>query len=224
MKNKNKTVTLIDKSKKYTFNAALDILKKNSKKKFEESIEVSMQFNIIPKKNIIIKGYSSLKNNIGKNNKIAIFSNNIDEYINFNNVVILNDEILKNLSKKNINFDIILTTPDNVVKFTKLGKLINGKKIMPDVKYGTVTTDILGSLTKLANNYIKYKIDKNYCINLLLGKISLTNNELKENIEQLILDIKKQKPQNCKSISLKNIYISSTMGCGIKVDLDSINC
>lgn len=219
---KKNASNLIDKTKKYSFDHSVNILKNISSKKFEETVEASIQFNVVPKKNIVIKGYSVLNHNIGKKYKPAILEK--DNLNLFDDVVLLSDDDLKNLNKKNINFDIILTTPTNIVKFSKLGKLLNGKKIMPDIKYGTVSTDLNMSLNHIKGNYVRFKIDKNYCLNIIVGKIGLSVESLKENIEQLILDVKKYKPQNCKSVTVKSLVISSTMGPGIKIDLDSINC
>jgi large subunit ribosomal protein L1 len=221
MKKQKRIAQIFDKNRKYTLESALNILKDVSSSKFEESVEVSLHFNVIPKKNIILKGFSVLKNNIGKKNKVAVF---IDEHIDLEGCIVLTDEQLRNMNKKNIDFDAILTSPSAVVKLSKLTKLLNGRKIMPDIKYGTITTDIQVMLNNLNNNYLKFKIDKNYGVNLIVGKLNLTVFEIKENIEQLIQDIKRQKPQNCKSIGIKKIIISSTMGPGIKVDIDSINC
>ena len=212
---------MLDKNRKYVFDEAVDVLRSVCSKKFEETIEASLCFNVMPRKNIIIKGFSVLKHNIGKKYKIAVLSETSEK---FDNCVFLHDDDLKNLNKKNISFDVILTSPLLIVKFSKLNKLLNSKAIMPDVKYGTVTTDVFGMLNKLNNNYVKYKIDKNYILNILIGKINLSSSSLRENLEQLIADIKKQKPQNCKSVNVKSLVLSSTMGPGIKIDIDSLNC
>lgn len=221
MKKKQQLLKIFDKNKKYTLSGALDILCQCSSKKFEESIEASIQFNVVPKKNIIIKGFSVLKHNIGKKYSVAVFNDTNEE---INNCLSLTQDDLQRLHKKNIKFDILLTSPLSIVKFNKVNKLLNSKKVMPDVKYGTVTTDVVGMLDKLNSNYVKYKIDKNYSLNVIVGKINLSLIAIKENIEQLIMDIKKQKPQNCKSVSVKSLVLSSTMGPGIKIDTDSINC
>lgn len=221
MKKYEHLVKIFDKNKKYTLHGALDILRQYSSTKFKETIEVSIHFNIMPKKNVIIKGFSILKHDIGKKYTIAVFTDTNEK---INNCLVLTQEDLQHLTKKNIKFDILLSSPLSVVKLNKVNKLLNGKKIMPDVKYGTVTTDIVGMVDKLNNNYVKYKIDKNYVLNVIIGKIDLQLSSVKENIEQLIMDIKKQKPQNCKSVNVKNLVLSSTMGPGIKIDIDSINC
>ncbi len=221
MKKQKHINKLIIKNKKYIFEDALVILKSICSKNFEESIEASIQLTVIPKKNIVVKGYSVLKHSIGKEKKIGVFTESNEV---LSDCILLNKDNLKDLNKKNITFDIILTTPSDIVKIGKIGKLLSGKKIMPDIKYGTITTDITGMINKLKGHYIKYKFDKNYAANLIIGKIKLPAIKLKENIEQIISDLKSQKPQNCKSINIKKIIISSTMGPGLKIDIDSINC
>lgn len=211
---------ILDKNKFYRFEDAIRILKSISNKNFNESIETSIKFNVIPKKNIVIKGFSLLKHGIGKSNNIAILNpaEKTDKYIT------LTDEDLLNLNKKKINFNILLTSPENVIKLSKLGKLLNGRKIMPDVKYGTITTDLLQTAFDFENKYLKFKMDKFYSLNLMIGKINFLEKDLKENLEKLIFDIKKSKPLTCKMISVKKIFVSSTMGPGIKIDIDSIDC
>lgn len=219
MKKKNYN-SIFDKNKLYKIEDAIRILKSISNKKFNESIEVSMKFNVIPKKNIVIKGYSLLKHNLGKDNKIAIL-NPLEES---NDYISLKDIDLLTLNKKTINFNILLTSPENVVKLSKIAKLLNGRKVMPDIKYGTITTDLIKTAYDFKNKYLKFKMDKFYSLNLMFGKLDHLEEKLKENLEKLISDIKKSKPVNCKVINVKKIFISSTMGPSIKIDIDSIDC
>jgi large subunit ribosomal protein L1 len=104
----------------------------------------------------------------------------------------------------------------------KLNKILGSKNLMPDIKYGTITTNIKDTLSKIRKNYVKFKNDKNDIIHSSIGKIDLDTNKLKENLETLINEIKKYKPQNCKNMSIKKIHISSTMGCGLEINLNSL--
>ncbi len=223
---KNKYInSKFDRNKIYSFNEAITILKELTNKKFNESLEAAINLNITPKKKMIIKGYSTLPYFIKKSNKIAIYSDNISDVdINKNDYIIFDNNTFQNINKQNINFDILLTTPSCVIKFGKISKVLSSKKIMPDVKYGTITTNIKEAIKIFKKNYVKYKSDKNHNINSIIGKINLNVNEIKSNIEKLILDIKNQKPKNCKNINIKTITLSTTMGPGIKINTDSIIC
>jgi len=215
---------IIEKNKSYSFEKAINFIKNNKTRKFKETIETSIHLNVTPKKkNISIKGYSILPNDIEKNYNIGVFVTK-DETITYNdtNITILNEDNIKEFNKKNLYFDIMITNPKSMIKIGKFSKLLNSKKIMPDIKYGTITNDISDTITKCKKNYIKFKNDKNDIINCIIGKIDLESKKLKENIETLINDIKKQKPKNCKNISIKKISISSTMGPGIKINVNSL--
>lgn len=207
--------------KKYNIEEALVLLKNNSNKKFLESVEISIKFSVLPKKSALIKGYSVLPNSIGRTYKIAFFS---EDDSDINDCMKLNENSLLALTRKNCLFDILLVTPATVVKLGKVSKLLNGKKVMPDIKYGTITSNIPAMVDKIKKNYVKFKSDKNFAFNLLVGKLDMSIPDLKKNIEVLISDIKKQRPNNCKSIYVKNIVISSTMGQGFIVDVDSLDC
>lgn len=207
--------------KKYKIEDALLLLKNNSPRKFLESVEISVRFTVLPKKNFILKGYSVLPNAIGKNYRIAFFS---EHDIMIDGCIKLDQNTLFKLTKKSLSFDILLVTPVTVVKIGKLNKMLNGKKLMPDVKYGTITTDLDAMVDKIRKNYVTFKSDKNFAFNLLVGKLDLSVSELIENIEVLLSDIKKQRPINCKSIYVKSLFVSTTMGPGINIDIDSLNC
>lgn len=222
----NKKIKELNKNQIYSFEKAIDFIKNLKKRNFKESIDVAIQLNVVPnKKNISIKGHSILPNKINKNKKIAAFlisDNEINEAKDQNIEIILNEKNISDFTKKNINFDLIITTPNAIIKMGKLNKILGSKNLMPDIKYGTITTNIKETLSKIRQNYVKFKNDKNDIIHSSIGKIDLDTNKLKENLETLINEIKKYKPQNCKNMSIKKIHISSTMGCGLEINLNSL--
>lgn len=224
-KKQKKIKEKFDTTKIYTFNKAVDIIKNIPRANFLENIEASIQLNINPKKKKIqLKGYSILPNDIKKTNKIAIFTTNNEEINNINtNTLFIKENDISNLTKKNINFDLLITTPTSIGKIGQISKILNSKKIMPDIKYGTLTTNLKLTLEKLQKNYIKFKNEKNDIVHCIIGKITLDTEKLKENIEKIINDIKKSKPKDCKNICIKKINLSSTMGPGIKININSIN-
>ncbi len=210
-----------------SFEKAVEIIKNSKKRKFNESIDIAIQLALVPsKKNIIIKGCSFLPNNTGRNLKIAAFlinENELNEAKNSNIETIIQEKNIIDFSKKQIKFDVLVSTPTSIVKLGKLNKILGSKNLMPDIKYGTITTNITETTNKLKSNYVKFKNDKNDIIHSILGKINLDTKKLKENAEAIINDIKKNKPQNCKSIVIKKIHISSTMGQSSEINLNSLN-
>lgn len=223
----NKKIKENIKNQVYSFEKAIEIIKNSKKRKFIESIDVAIQLNIVPnKKNISIKGHAILPHKINKNKKIAAFltkDNEINEAKNQNIDIILDEKNIPDFNKKSINFDLIITTPNSIIKMGKLNKILGSKNLIPDVKYGTITTNIQDTLIKIKQNYIKFKNDKTDVIHSSIGKIDLDSHKLKENLETLINEIKKFKPQACKNMSIKKIHLSSTMGYGVEINSNSLN-
>ena len=191
----NKKLKEINKNQIYSFEKAIDVIKNLKKRNFKESVDVAIQLNIVPnKKNISIKGHAILPNKINENKKIAAFlisDNEINEARDQSIEIILNEKNMQDFTKKNINFDLIITTPNAIIKMGKLNKILGSKNLMPDIKYGTITTNIKETLSKIRKNYVKFKNDKNDIIHSSIGKIDLDTNKLKENLETLINEIKK---------------------------------
>lgn len=104
-----------------------------------------------------------------------------------------------------------------------INKILNSKKLMPDIQYNTITSNFKDSIEKIKKNYIQYKNNKTNTINCKIGNIDLETKNIKENLETLINDIKKNKPKNCKNIKIKHIYLSSTMSKSIKININSLN-
>ncbi|HIH2763665.1 MAG TPA: uL1 family ribosomal protein [Candidatus Azoamicus sp.] len=150
---------MIIENRLYDINEALSNLKLNKKSKFIENIEVSVNLSFLPKnKNFVVKGYSILPHGELKKFKLAVF-------ISENNLILSSDSSIKiltesdliSLKKKDLLFDLIITTPSSMIKFGKLSKILNSKNLMPDVKYGTITTDVKSTLELLKKHYIRFK-------------------------------------------------------------------
>lgn len=217
----------VDIKKKYSFNNAIELLKKLPKAKFNETIDISINLKNTSKlKNINIKGYSILPNNIGKKSKTAIFLTNkeMEDYKINNADTILTEKNIQNIKKKNINFDIILTTPNAITKLTEISKILGPKGLMPNIKYGTILNNINENIVdQIKHKYVKYKTDKNNIIHAKIGNINIDIDKIKENAEKLIRDIKSSKSSDNKNIQIQKITISTTMGPGINININSIN-
>jgi len=205
----------------YSFDNAISILKKNSKVKFLESIEMAIKLTLIPKKNII-KGYSILPFSIGKNLKIGVFVLDDITLKSNQDVTVINQNNMHNFNKKNLDFDNCITSHEYFLKMKHINKILNHKKLNPDKKYGTLTNNIKYKVKEIKSNYVKFKSDKNGMINCAIGKIDIDNKKLIANAEKIINDIKKNKSRECKKLFIKKIVMSSTMGESLIVDPDSI--
>ena len=221
--NMKKNINTIEKNKTHLFNKAINLIKQNKKLKFKENIDTAICLNMNPiKKKMTLKGYSILPHNINRKYKIAVFISKDEELKNINTDTVIKEDNINLINKRKLNFDLIITTPKSILKMGKLNKILNSKGLAPDIKYGTITSDITKTITKLNKNYIKFKSDKHNIIHCVIGKIDLETKKLKENLEKLINDIKKQKPKSCTNIAIKSISISSTMGPGLKININSL--
>lgn len=215
---------MMSENRLYDINEALANLKLSKNKKFIENIEVSLKLSFLPKnKSFVMKGYSILPHGELKKNKIAVFSIDNNVFAGFDdNFKILSEADLSSLNKKNLHFDLIVTTPASMIKFGKLSKVLNSKNLMPDVKYGTITTDIANTLELLKKNYLRFKSDKGNVINSKIGNINLDDKFLVENLFTFVNDIKKCKPKECKNFDISSLYLTSTMGSSFKLDIKSL--
>lgn len=224
-KSKEKSDFIPEKQKKFSFENAINLTKDGRRGNFRETIEASIHVITNPKKaRISIKGYSLLPHTVGKHYKIAVFITK-NEYLVFDrdNVIMLDEDNLEDVINNKIKFNMLLTTPMSITKIGKMNKILSAKKLMPDIKYGTITTNMQETLNNFRKNYIRFKSEKNNIIHCAIGKIDLENIKLKENMETIISDIKKQKPKNCKSIIIEKINISSTMGVGLNLNINSLS-
>lgn len=215
---------MINENRLYDIGEALDILKLNRRKKFIENVDISVNLSFLPKnKSFVIKGYSILPYGSPKKFKIAVFTTDTNFSIKSDlDYKILSEVDLNNINKKNLFFDLILTTPTSMVKFGKLGKILGPKNLMPDIKYGTITSDINLTFDLLKKNYIRFRSDKSFVLNSKIGSIDLKNECLIANLNTLINDIKRQKPKDCKSLNVDSLYLTSTMGTSFKLEIKSL--
>ncbi|CAL4317987.1 50S ribosomal protein L1 [Buchnera aphidicola (Pterocallis alni)] len=211
--------------KEYTINSALNLLKKFQSTKFTESVDVSIHLGINPKKtDQNIRGSTILPNGTGKKIKIAVFTQgeNIKIAKKYGAEIAGGAEIIHYFKNKKKIFDIIISSPDTMHIVSKLGPILGPKGLMPNPKTGTITSNIKEAVKNAKKGQITYKNDKNGILNTAIGKINFTNQQLKENIIQLLIELKKLKPSTSKGIFIKKLILSTTMGCGIIIKINSI--
>ncbi|WP_343128221.1 50S ribosomal protein L1 [Buchnera aphidicola (Takecallis taiwana)] len=215
----------INLNQEYNIVQAITILKKYKTHKFIESIDIAMNLGIDPKKTEqTIRGATILPHGLGKNIKIAVFTQGENIQIARNNGANIagNEDIIPILKNKKNNFDIVIASPDTMHIVSKLGPILGPRGLMPNLKTGTITENIGTAVKNAKKGNIRYKNDKNGIIHTTIGKINFSDNQIHENIKQFITEIKKLKPKNLKGNFIKKMTLSTTMGCGIIIDLNSI--
>ena len=204
---------------------ALNISKKFASKKFDESLDISIILGIDAKKSDQqIRGVTSLPKMPKKNVKIAVFADgdDIKKAKEAGAEIAGGEELIDSVKKGELNFDKCISTPKMMVKVSSLGQILGPKGLMPNPKLGTVTNDVANAIKNIKLGQVEYKTDKAGIIHVSVGKVSFSGAELKKNIEFLLEEIKKKKPETSKGIFIKKFFINSTMGPGLQVDPTSV--
>ena len=204
---------------------AVDISKKFASKKFDESLDISIILGIDAKKSDQqIRGVTSLPKMPKKNIRIAVFADgdDVEKAKTAGAEIVGGDDLIDRIKKGEMNFDKCIATPKMMVKVSSLGQILGPKGLMPNPKLGTVTNDVVDAIKKVKLGQVEYKTDKAGIIHVSVGKISFSAVELKKNIEFLLQEIKKKKPETSKGIFIKKFFINSTMGPGLQVDPTSV--
>ena len=204
---------------------AVDILQKCPPTKFDQSVEIAMKLGVDPKKaDQQVRGTIVLPHGTGKSVTIVVLAKADKEQIakEAGADYVGSDEFLEKIKGGWTNFDALIVTPDMMREVGKLGKILGPRGLMPSPKAGTVTNDIAKAVKEIKAGKVEYKIDKSGIINNIVGKISFTKEHLVENINTLINAIKKAKPSSSKGIYEQGIYLSTTMGPGIKIDVQTL--
>ena len=205
---------------------AIKTLKQTATAKFVESVELHANLNIDPKyADQQLRTTVTLPNGTGKEIKIAVLVNetNIPEAKKGQADIIGNDDLIKQINAGNINFDLLVTTPDMMPKLAKLGRILGPKGLMPSPKSGTVTTDITSTLTDFKKGKFEYKADKTGIVHVNFGKSNFTNSQLLENLQSIYKSIEQNRPSGIKGKYFKSLYICTTMGPSIKLDLTAFS-
>ena len=213
-KTKNKIYSSLDE--------AIEILKETSNTKFVESVELHANLNIDPRyADQQLRTTVTLPHGVGKQLRIAVLTNeeNFAEAKKAGADIIGNDDLIENITQGNINFDLLITTPNMMPKLAKLGRVLGPKGLMPSPKSGTVSTTLETTLTEFKKGKFEYKADKTGVVHVSFGKSNFGNNQLVENLQALYTSIEKNRPSGVKGKYFKTLFICSTMGPSIKLDL-----
>ena len=215
-KTKNKIYSNLDE--------AIQILKETATAKFVESVELHANLNIDPKyADQQLRTTVTLPNGVGKQSRIAVLTNdeNFDEAKNAGADIIGNDELIEEITKGNLNFDLLIATPNMMPKLAKLGRVLGPKGLMPSPKSGTVSNGLEETLTEFKKGKFEYKADKTGVVHVSFGKSNFTETQLVENLTALYNSIEKNRPSGVKGKYFKSMFICTTMGSSIKLDLNA---
>ena len=215
------------KNKKFNnFETAIAEIKKMSKTKLSESIDVSLKINLkkIKGADNSLRTVVELPNGNGKKIKVAVLcdENKSADAKKSGAEIFGSDDLIKKISSGKIEFDKLICTPNMMPKMAKLGKILGPKGLMPNPKLGTVSEDIVSTVDKVKNKFSEVKNDKDGNIGISIGRKNYTDKKLLENFKSLFETLKKDKPSMFNSEIVKNIYISATMGPSLKISFKDI--
>ena len=224
--NKKQEYFSVLEEKKYKANEAIDLLKSAPKSNFIESIDVAVNLGIDPSKSDqTVRSATSLPAGTGKECKVAVFTDGdqAKEATEAGADIVGMEDLVLKFKNGEDDYDVVIATPDSMKLVSPLGKTLGPKGIMPNPKTGTVTKDVANAVSKAKSGQIRYRTDKNGIIHGRIGDLSYSTEQIIQNLEALILDLRKNKPASSKGVFFKRLYLSSTMGASIEIDLASLN-
>ncbi len=216
---------LVDRNKSYSLKEAVEILKKCPAPKFDQSLNLALKIGIDPKKSDQqVRGTVSLPHGTGKKVTLVVIAkgDKAKEALEAGADHVGADDLLEKIKGGWTDFSALICTPDMMRELGKLGKVLGPRGLMPTPKAGTVTTDVAKAVKEVKAGKIEYKVDKTGNVNNAVGKISFKPENLVENMNVLLNAISKSKPASSKGAFFRSMYLSSTMGPGLKIDIQSI--
>ena len=216
----------VDSTRSYVVDDALSLVKELATAKFPESIDVSVNLGVDPRKSDqVVRGSTILPNGTGKTVRVAVFAQgeNADKASAAGADVVGFDDLAETVKKGKLDFDVVIATPDAMRVVGQLGQILGPRGLMPNPKVGTVTADVETAVKNAKTGQVRYRTDKAGIIHCPIGRSDFEVPALKENLEALLADLKKAKPASAKGSYVKKLTISSTMGPGVAVDRGSVD-
>lgn len=212
--------------KAYTVDEAAALLAEISTVKFKESVDISVNLGVDPRKSDqVVRGASVLPNGTGKTVRVAVFAQgaNAEAAKAAGADIVGMDDLAEEVQKGNLNFDVVIASPDSMRVVGKLGQILGPRGLMPNPKVGTVTPDVAGAVRNAKAGQVRYRTDKAGIIHCTVGQVSFSPESIKQNVEALLSDLKKIKPSTSKGTYVKKVTLSSTMGPGLAIDIASLD-
>jgi large subunit ribosomal protein L1 len=211
----------VEPAKFYSIDEALELLKSMPPTKFDQSVDVSVNLGVDPRKSDqVVRSSTVLPNGTGKTVRVAVFAQgpNADAAKEAGADIVGFEDLADDIKKGNMDFDVVIASPDAMRVVGQLGQVLGPRGLMPNPKVGTVTPDVAGAVKNAKAGQVRYRTDKAGIIHCPVGKVSFDVASLKANINALLVDLNKAKPSSAKGTYFKKISVSSTMGPGITVD------
>jgi large subunit ribosomal protein L1 len=215
----------VDVLKEYEINEALALLKELATANFRESVDVAVNLGIDARKSDQnVRGATVLPHGTGRDVRVAVFTQgaNADKAKEAGADIVGMDDLAEQVKKGEMDFDVVIATPDAMRVVGQLGQILGPRGLMPNPKVGTVTPDVVTAVNNAKAGQIRYRNDKNGIIHTTIGKVDFDDAKLKENLEALLEALKKAKPANAKGQFIKKVSVSTTMGAGVSVDQSSL--
>jgi len=209
----------------YPVDDALALLQELAMAKFTESVDVSVNLGVDPRKSDqVVRGSTVLPNGTGKSVRVAVFAQgaNAQAALDTGADVVGLDDLAETIKAGELNFDVVIATPDTMRVVGQLGRILGPRGLMPNPKVGTVTTDVVSAVTNAKVVQVRYRTDKAGIIHCSIGKVNFAPAKLKENLDTLLADLKKAKPSTSKGIYIRRVTVSTTMGPGLGVDQSTL--
>jgi large subunit ribosomal protein L1 len=215
----------VDPQKAYAIDEAVALLSELAKSKFTESIDVSVNLGVDPRKSDqVVRGATTLPHGSGKTVRVAVFAQgeNADTATAAGADVVGFEDLAEQVKGGNLDFDVVIATPDAMRIVGQLGKVLGPRGLMPNPKTGTVTVDVATAVQNAKAGQVQFRTDKAGIIHGSVGQVGFDVQAVKANVEALLGDLKKAKPASAKGVYLKKITLSTTMGPGLAIDQASL--
>ena len=216
----------VDTIKLYAIDDALSIVKDCATAKFDESIDVAVQLGVDAKKSDqVVRGAVVMPNGTGKTKRVAVFAQGAkaEEAKAAGADLVGMDDLAADIKAGNINFDVVIASPDTMRVVGTLGQILGPRGLMPNPKVGTVTPDVATAVKNAKAGQVQFRVDKAGIIHATIGRRSFEGDNLKGNLAALLEALTKAKPASSKGIYLRKLAVSSTMGVGVRVDMQSLS-
>jgi large subunit ribosomal protein L1 len=216
----------VDSQKVYEIDVALTLVKELATAKFPESIDVSVNLGVDPRKSDqVVRGSTVLPNGTGKTVRVAVFAqgDNAEKATSAGADIVGFEDLAESIKGGDLNFDVVIATPDAMRVVGQLGQILGPRGLMPNPKVGTVTADVETAVKNAKAGQVRYRTDKAGIIHCPIGRADFEVDALKENLDALLADLKKGKPASAKGSYVTKLTVSSTMGPGVSVDRGTVN-
>ncbi|MDE0457214.1 MAG: 50S ribosomal protein L1 [Chromatiales bacterium] len=211
----------VDRGRLHDVSEALALLKSLSSVRFSESVEVSVNLGVDPRKSDqVVRGSTLMPNGLGKESRVAVFAQGAaaDAAREAGADIVGMDDLAEQVQAGNLDFDVVIAAPDAMRVVGKLGRILGPRGLMPNPKVGTVTPDVAGAVRNAKAGQVQYRTDRAGIIHCSIGKVGFEVEALKQNLDALLGDLNRAKPGTSKGVYMRKVTLSTTMGPGIGID------